>query len=295
MSLETLDRLVSSLIPARDPVRLMGGEPTLHSRYPQIIRMLKAKNHEVVVFTNGLNKVLRETVPYVPDRILVNINNWKSYSKEQQIAIHENLAFFGGQASLGFTILTPQFDLTKHRDLILEHHLQPIIRLGLAQPIIGGDNAFLPGSALPEAHKQVADWAEALAKDGIRLSFDCGFMRSHFKDEDFEKLVRAHSMLRFDCTPNIDVGPGLRIWRCFAFSACEGQGWEDFDNLENVQSWFTRQDALLRRSFQDDDQKTSILTHDGCLARHWNRAENRCTLTEMNFINNKLSMETIYE
>lgn len=292
MSLEELDILVSTLTPTKDTVRLMGGEPTLHSRYPEVIRRLKVRNYEVVVFTNGLHKVLRETSPYLPDRVLVNVNDWESYSSAQKAAIRENLSFLGARAGLGYTILLPQFDLSVHRALILEYHLQPVIRLGLAQPIIGGDNAYLPDSALPEAHKQVAAWAEALANDGVRLSLDCGFIRHYFNDEDVEKMVRAHTMLRFDCSPNIDIGPGLRAIRCFAFSASEDTGWDDFENIELLRDYFTGQDALLRHSRQDDGHMVSGLNQDGCLARHWIHAEKTRALNEMNLINN-ISMELI--
>lgn len=292
MSLEEFKVLVSTLTPEKDPVRLMGGEPTLHSHYPEIIRMLKAQKYHVVVFTNGLHKVLRTTSPYLPDRILMNVNDWESYSRAQRAAIRKNLSFLGGRAGLGYTILETQFDLSVHRALILENHLQPVIRLGLAQPIIGGDNDYLPDSTLPEVHKRVAAWAETLANDGIRLSFDCGFMRRNFSDEEIEKLVRAHTMLRFDCTPSIDIGLGLRVMRCFAFSEFKRPGWDAFDNFQGLHAWFVRQDVLLRQSLQDDGQQLNSLNHGSCLARQWSRAEKTGMLNEINLINN-VSMEMI--
>ena len=284
--------LVSTLTPGKDPVRLMGGEPTLHSQYLEIIRLLKSQNYHVVVFTNGLRKILRETSPCLPDRILVNVNDWEIYSSAQRAAICDNLSFFGARAGLAYTILESQFDLSIHRALILENQLQPVIRLGLAQPIIGGDNAYLPDSTLPEVHKQVVTWAEMLANDGIRLSFDCGFIRRFFNDEDFEKLVRAHTMLRFDCTPNIDVAPGLRVMRCFAFSEFERLSWRDFDNIQQLNDWFLRQDTLLRQSLQDGDHSLFAQNRGECLARQWNRADRACVLNEMNLQNN-VSMELI--
>lgn len=292
MSLQELGRLVSTLTPGKDPVRLMGGEPTMHSRYPEILRMLKVQDFEVVVFTNGLHRVLRETTPYLPDRILVNVNDWESYSNAQRSAIRENLSILSDRIGLGYTILEPHFDLSIHRTLILQYHLQSVIRLGLAQPIIGGDNVFLPDSALPEVHRQVAAWAEVLATDGIRLSLDCGFRRSYFNDEEIEKMVRAHTMLRFDCTPTIDVGPGLQVWRCFAFSASGDTIWDDFENIEDLLSYFTGQDAILQQSLQDDGHMISSLNHDGCLARQWNRKEEMCRLNKLKLINN-VSTESI--
>lgn len=292
MPLAEFEILVSTLTPGKDPVRLMGGEPTLHSRYSEIIRMLKSQNFDVVVFTNGLNKVLRTTSPCLPDRILVNVNDWEMYSRSQRAAIRENLAFFGARAGLGYTILKPQFDLSIHRALILENHLQPVLRLGLAQPIVGGDNAYLPDSALPGVHNQVVTWAQTLGNDGIRISFDCGFMRRYFNDEDIENLVRAHTMLRFGCTPSIDVAPGLRFMRCFAFSELESHSWDEFDNVQHLHDWFLRQDTLLRQSLQNGDHPLNGQYHDECLARQWIRAGGACGIKAMNLQNN-VSMESI--
>jgi len=292
MPLTEFKVLVSALSPEKDTIRLMGGEPTLHSRYTEIIRMLKSQNYEVVVFTNGLREVLRTTSPCLPDRILVNVNDWELYSSAQKAAVRENLSFFGVRAGLGYTILESQFDLSVHRALILENHLQPVIRLGLAQPIIGGDNAYLPDSTLPEVHKQVVNWAETLANDGIRLSFDCGFMRRYFNDEDIEKLVRAHTMLRFDCTPSIDIAPGLRVMRCFAFSEFANPGWSDFDNIQHLNDWFLRQDTFLRQSLQEGDHPLIAQTRGECLARQWHRAERAGAFTELNLQNNA-NMESI--
>lgn len=243
MSLEEVLRVITRMDPDRDWVRLMGGEPTLHSQYPEIIQLLKIRGFKVVVFTNGLQSILRETKPYLPDRILLNLNDLSWYSKPHRKSIIDNLSDLDSRIGLAYTILTPNFDLSAHQELIKTHGLQPVLRIGLAQPSLGGDNDYLPDADLPAAHAGVVAWAKRLSLDGIRLSFDCGFMRCLFNDADMEDLIRARAAARFDCSPAIDVGPGLITWRCLALSEQIGPSWLEFDSEDDARAWFNGHDA----------------------------------------------------
>lgn len=271
MTLPELETILASLDPQRDWVRLMGGEPALHSRYPEVIRKVKAYGFQVAVFTNGLHSVLWEVNPCLPDRVLVNVNDWLTYTSGQQDTIRTTLSVLGGRASLAYTILTPAFDLSMHRQLILEAGLQPVIRLGLAQPVIGGDNAYLQDADLPAAHRSVVRWAEALSADGIRLSMDCGFRRGLFGDADIETLVRAGTVLNFNCAPVLDVGPGLKVWRCFAFSAAPGVSWSAFEDVDQLRAWFEARDAQMEKLCGQYDCEERDLYGGGCLARRIRR------------------------
>lgn len=267
MSLAELETILASMDPRRDWVRLMGGEPTLHTHYPQVIRMVKESGFRVAVFTNGLHAILRKTDPELPDQVLVNLNNWPDYTGTQQEAIQANLSALGSRASLAYTILEPDFDLAVHRQLILEAGLQPVIRLGLAQPVIGGDNAYLKGADLPAAHRALVRWARILSDDGIRLSMDCGFMRCQFNDADIETLVRAGTVLKFDCSPTLDVGPGLQVWRCYAFSSGSGVDWSEFESVEQMHQWFAGCDRKWGRPCAGCEFEVQGWCRGGCLAR----------------------------
>lgn len=277
MTLSELELLLSAFDPSCDPVRLMGGEPTLHSHYPEIIKLLKNRGFYVVVFTNGLHKILRNT-PQLPDKILLNLNDWTSYSIGQQLAIRANLSALGERIGLAYTILRPVFDLSMHRHLILEEGLLPAIRLGLAQPVIGGDNAYLSDVDLPEAHRAVVHWAKAFSDDGIRLSLDCGFMRCYFSDADIEDLVRAGTVLNFECLPTLDVGPGLQVWRCFAFSGSEGVPWGAFGEEGRLREWFTSKDAHNGVECIDCVHRVNNWCKGGCLARSMNQSVDQLAL-----------------
>lgn len=267
MTLAEIETILSRLDPDRDRVRLMGGEPTLHSRYPQILKLLQDRGYTVTVFTNGISPALRETLPYLPEQILLNLNDWSSYSQVQQDGIISNLSALGDRLGLGHTVLHPDFDLSKHRELILDYGLRPVIRIGLAQPVVGGGNCFLTDAELPATHRSVVSWARRLAQDGIRLNFDCGFMHCRFSDTDLATLIRSHTALRFECSPAFDVGPGLRVWRCMAFSAEPGMEWKQFLESEQSGGAFAQREALEWDDCRDCEQRTTGACGGACLAR----------------------------
>jgi len=280
MTLSEVETILAFLDPERDAVRLMGGEPTLHSQYPQILNLIKRQGYQVVIFTNGLSSSLRCTYPNLPDRILLNLNDWSEYTLAQRKAIRANLSALSGQISLGYTIQQPDFDLSMHRRLILEQGLQPVIRLGLAQPVLGGDNIYLPDADLPAAHQSVVKWAKTLASDGIRLSMDCGFMRCMFDDADIEALVRGGTVLNFDCSPTLDVGPGLRVWRCFAFTSNPGVCWNNFENPEQMRAWFIKHDSSRENICGDCEFYVNGWCHGGCMARRAIQADVEAPVVE---------------
>jgi radical SAM protein with 4Fe4S-binding SPASM domain len=293
MTLSEFETILESLDPGRDTIRLMGGEPTRHTRYPQIIKMVKQRRYQVVVFTNGLHAVLRETTPDLPDKVLLNLNDWSTYTTEQQNAIQDNLSVLRERIGLAYTILHPVFDLSIHRQLILKYGLQPVIRLGLAQPVIGGDNAYLPDKDLPAAHHAVVEWAKALSTDGIRLSMDCGFMRCQYNDDDIERLVRAGTILSFHCSPTLDVSPGLRVWRCFAFSSNPGLFWSDFENPEQMQAWFKAEDDKRLGACKNCEYYLKGWCHGGCLARQVTRFAMHTTAQEQEMNINNIGIEAL--
>jgi hypothetical protein len=273
MTLAEVETVLARLDPDQDMVRLMGGEPTLHSRYPRILEMIQNDGYAVTVFTNGISPALRETAPYLPEQILLNLNEWSSYSQAQRDGIIRNLSALGDRVSLGHTVLSPDFDLGRHRRLILDYGLRPVIRIGLAQPVVGGGNRYLPEAELPAAHRSVVRWARRLAADGIRLNFDCGFMRCRFSNADLVNLIRSRTVLRFECAPAADVGPGLRVWRCMAFSVGPGMTWQEYLAAEERGGAFAQRDALESDGCRDCGQRTRRAWGGACLARQYVAAE----------------------
>jgi len=92
-------------------------------------------------------------------------------------------------------------------------------------------------------------------------------MRCQFTDDDIETLVRAGTVLNFDCSPILDVGPGLQVWRCLAFSASPGVAWSAFEGLAQLRNWFAAREDEWDRECSRCDDAARGWCRGGCLAR----------------------------
>lgn len=203
-----------------DQVRLIGGEPTLHPRFSELVR--RARGRRVAVFTSGLipERALAslESLPEGSCTVMVNMNatGWPDgptpAEERRRAAVVRRL---GGRALLGFTIFRPDFDLGPLLDLIRTSGAKRAIRLGLAQPILDGRNEHLRPELYPAAGRGIVAFAQRAAREGVRFQFDCGFVACMFDEEGLEILRRAGTDVGWRCNPILDVGLDGTVAHCF--------------------------------------------------------------------------------
>ena len=93
-----------------------------------------------------------------------------------------------------------------------------LISVGIAQPIVGHDNAYLDPSLYREAGKAIVDMARACIKEDILIGFDCGMTLCMFDEKEIGFLMKNTEGFVMRCSPIIDVGTSLDIWNCFPLS-----------------------------------------------------------------------------
>jgi MoaA/NifB/PqqE/SkfB family radical SAM enzyme len=243
MSESELETVFRYLHLGRDAVSLLGGEPTLHSRFAEIVAEVAARRFPIKIFTNGTIARLRGIPASACDdelSIILNLNEPASYSRSAWSEIEENARYFGPRLSLSFNIYKPDFTWDHLRNLILHWNLSRKIRIGLAQPVHGLGNSYLLEEAVPKACAGLVDMAVDLARDGISLGLDCGFRGCAFTSYQRGLLVECGAHPQFDCSPVLDIGPDLMVWRCFPFSATRGVRLLDFRSLQEVSDYFDR-------------------------------------------------------
>jgi radical SAM protein with 4Fe4S-binding SPASM domain len=243
MSQAELETVLRYLGRERGPVSLLGGEPTLHSRYADIVRWLAEQEYDIKVFTNGTTPQLRESLPPASQNlfaVILNLNHPDTYTRQEWTQIEANGRCLGSRLSLSFNVFTTPFSWEYLREAIVAWKLNPVIRIGLAQPIHGTPNAFLAEAQMDDACCTLVAMAEALACDGIRLGFDCGFRLCMFSPEQRGILAECGTRFLFDCKPILDIGPNLAVWRCFPFSSEPPVKLTDFDSLHQVEEHFER-------------------------------------------------------
>ncbi len=221
ISLDEFDRRLAFLDRSGiGEVRLMGGEPTLHPQFPELVG--RARGRRIVVFTNGLipERALSclENLPENECTVLLNMNATRRPGGPGVAETRHRSAVvrrLGARAKLGFTIFSVNFDLDPLFELAMESGAQRGIRLGLAHPIFGGGNEYLHPKQYPAVGRRIVDFAERGARIGVSLELDCGFVPCMFSEPDIGILSRSGADLGWRCSPVLDVGLDGTVSHCF--------------------------------------------------------------------------------
>lgn len=231
---------------------LLGGEPTLHPEFKKIVTTLIKERFDFILFTNGM--MPKDTALFlgglaaVKHNIILNINTPASYSKKEWSVINRTLQLLGNKKLiLGFTIYRSDFKMDFIVDLIERYQLNQEIRVGIAVPIFGFGNKYLKIADYQKVAARLLDFLEKNRPRGIRLGFDCGFIRCGFTEGQLRKFSRYGSAPVYRCGELIDVGPDLNLWRCFATSGIWNKKLSDFKNLHSAVDFYRNKFSGLRR------------------------------------------------
>ncbi|MGD2253201.1 MAG: radical SAM protein [Anaerolineales bacterium] len=220
MFAELLDLLQRSEM---NEVRLVGGEPTLHPRFPQLVEQVRARGLHLLVFTHGLLKeailACLENLSEQDCTVMVNTNATEALGYEEKNRQRMVLKRLGKRASPGLTICSPNFDLEPMISLVLETGCRRAIRLGLAQPTLSGGNRFLHPWQYPLVGSRIAGYAEIAASHDIRLEFDCGFVRCMFSTEEMAILEQTRAKYGWHCSPIPDIDIDSTAFPCFPLAS----------------------------------------------------------------------------
>ena len=205
-----------------DQARLIGGEPTLHPHFPELVRRARQRGKAILVFSNGLmpERVLACLEALAPEvcSVLINANATPrpgAVDANVTARQEQTIRRLGQRVLLGYTIYRPDVQLEPLLDLIETHNCHRAIRLGLAQPILGGDNAYLHPKQYPVVGHRIARFAPHAADQGVRLEFDCGFVRCMFASADLAILRQCGADVDWRCNPILDLTLDGQAVHCF--------------------------------------------------------------------------------
>lgn len=285
MDLGELDRLMGFLERSGiDQVRLLGGEPTLHPRFPEILRRSLDRGFRVLVFSNGLipedGVAALARAPAERTAVLVNASRLDELSPRRRRRFGEVLDRLGSRVTLGLTLdsaaVVPDYLL----ELIDRHHLARWVRLGLAHPRLGGANAFLQPRSYPAAGRRIAAFARRARERGVRLELDCGFVPCMFPAGSLEALGPSGAELGRRCGPVPDLLPGGEAVPCFPLASLARRPVERYRDAARLRRSFEAELAPFRRAGVYRRCGGCALASDGrcrggCLAAALNRLSPR--------------------
>jgi hypothetical protein len=205
-----------------DEVRLIGGEPTLHPDFSELVNLTRHRNKPILLFSHGLMPgsalACLESVPAEGCTVLVNMNATREPDGPSGIEYarrRENLQRLGQRALLGFNIYRLDFELEFLIDLIQEAGCQKALRLGLAHPVLSGQNSYLHPKQYPFVGQKIVQFAQMAGKSGIRLEFDCGFVRCMFSQDGLDILAQCQADVGWRCNPILDLDINNQAFHCF--------------------------------------------------------------------------------
>lgn len=230
---------------------LIGGEPTLHPRFSELLQICKNDNRfdEIVLSTNGIN--IDEYITDVLDpkfKLLVNCNSSASLGAERYAKLVRNVDLLyqtlpASNMTLGITIYDENQDLTDFLKLCDDHKVRHA-RMSIATTRNLSDNAIVYFGRLK---KKLMELYVALAKRGIAPNYDCNcvpncvFSKSEIRQIEslFANLSKGKGKLigQYVCKPIINVMPTLEAIRCFMFSS-KKISIKDFSDFTELRDYF---------------------------------------------------------
>lgn len=201
-------------------VRLVGGEPTLHPEFPELVTMAETLGLRLTVLSNGLmpDAAVDRLARLDDDHcsILINCNVALDGAGSQRL--HQLLARLGPKVVLGFTIDRIPFDPEPVLKLLEDTpRAGQFLRVGMAHPALGAANRHLHPKQYPAVGALLAPLARRATALGVRLAFDCGFVRCQLDDDTVEALNANEAQTRFECRPIVDIAvDGFTAVHCLA-------------------------------------------------------------------------------
>jgi radical SAM protein with 4Fe4S-binding SPASM domain len=227
-------------------LNLLGGEPTLHPDFDHMLSYLLEKDYIVQVFTNGMVRgALLDKITDILNRIAlrdhqlffaVNINEEKYRSKEEDRLQKRFLNSMGHLAYPSFTI-HEKTSLLFLQKTVEDYYLEKSIRLGLAMPIQGVNNKFLP----KESYRDIAQSIVELANnsEGTTITFDCGFPLCMFELDEISELTKnEENDFSFICGTPLDIYPDLTMTNCYPLSKLHKTHIMNFNNIMDAYKYF---------------------------------------------------------
>jgi hypothetical protein len=220
---DRLDFLARSGI---EEVRLLGGEPTLHPDFADLVKRARTAGMRVVVFTNGLMPqtaiACLEAIEPEACTVMVNVNQ-PTGDDDAHRRRCDTICRLGERVLPGFNIYRPDFQPDFLLPMIAETGCKPVIRLGMAQPCLSGRNHHVHPNQYRAIAVKIVRFARSAADAGVTLDFDCGFVRCMFSDTDLETLQASGAKFGWWCSPILDVDIEGNIIHCFPLARLASQ------------------------------------------------------------------------
>lgn len=234
-----------SRVPGMNHIGIIGGEPTLHPHFDDILKetniYCRECNTDATLFTNGIE--LEDYLPLIGDRVglLINCNapqyqNKDMFDKQAKVLDHlYDLCWYDRKASCGCNLYLDCTDYSYIWDIVKRYKLDHL-RTSVVSP--GGCYQCWRTKKEEYYNKMkpiFLEHCENALRYKCTLTMDCGHIpMCYFNLEEKDLVERACANLYQDfCTPVIDITPDFKATACFgAYDPVDIRDFNDCVELE---------------------------------------------------------------
>ena len=240
----------------KNHIGIIGGEPTLHPHFDEIIKEVNFYCRELdtgaTLFTNGIN--LEKFIPLLGDRIglLINCNSpefqpAESYEKMIKTLDRLNeLSWFDRKASCGCNIHPGLTDYSFIWEIVDQYKLNHL-RTSVVSPAAKYENWRKDKEGYYYYMKPIfLQFCKDAVKHNCRLNIDCGHIPVCYFNDEEKQLVYSicDSPNNECCEPVVDSKPDCKATACFG--SYDPIDIRDFDNLIELERFLLIKKSLPR-------------------------------------------------
>lgn len=281
---------------ARDrPTRvgLIGGEPTLHPQFTQIIQMAISHPHamEITVYTNGvLLDKYASLLSHPKIRLLVNWNSPEILGDRTSALVKANvdrLIFqynMRDRLNVGLNLYDPSFDYSYMIPILKEYALRRV-RISVTVPNFREEKEYDVMAYFGQYKTFLLEFFRKMGEISVLPYYDCNKPPFCVWTEEEQEWLRSF-VAQFPvkdsdlighksfCYPVIDILHDLKAVRCFGMSDHERVDIRDFHSISDLVNFYLNRVDGLAYQMVEYDKCQSCYAHRvrqctvGCIAFH---------------------------
>lgn len=249
-------------------VGIIGGEPLLYSHIEEALRIAidDPRSDPVMIYTNAveLDRLAPDILESSKFRMLVNCNAPEdmgaiAFEKmKNNLVRFKNKHFGDGRFRLSVNVYKPDFDYSYVIPLVQELGFD-VIRLSVSVPSKCELKDKSPLDYFREMKFVAMRFVGDMIRCGVITGFDCNFLPGCLlTKEEYDGMMRAKNVFYsalsrnyseifwqraivcelHNCTPVIDVLPGLKAIRCFGLSEYTKRDIHDFRDISELRTHY---------------------------------------------------------
>lgn len=240
-----------------DKISILGGEPTLHPAFSEIVMMIRQANSSAVIqlFSHCGNQA--EKLCQIDCNNLVLVAN--CYSDRDNPNVEENLRVArekGWVVALSYTIATPEIDTDGIIAFCKKHGIR-IVRWSLAMPAHRVNSTYVPISEYAKYLEDIKLFTRRLLQNKIVSYNDCPLPCCLVGNDQLRYAstgsVYTNGVRYGICQPPYDIYPGNVVTGCMGIGERIKFDLRTVRSVSELSNVYTRLVAALRKECSNAD------------------------------------------